>query len=77
MKKTKYMTLRMALYALGALVTLYLIYESGAELVGSLQADDVPAFRIVRDVIHLLVWLALEWALAERCIDLYKERKAA
>ena len=46
MKRRKNLTLRLVLYALGAVGTLYLIYESGAELAGLLQADSLSARRI-------------------------------
>ncbi len=74
MKRRKNLTLRLVLYALGALGTLYLIYESGAELAGLLQADDLSVRRITMCVIHLLIWLGLEWALIEKCRDCYEER---
>ncbi len=74
MKRRKTLTLRLVLYALGAVGTLYLIYESGAELAGLLQADDMSARRIAMNVIYLLIWLALEWALVEKCKDCYEER---
>ena len=74
MKRRKTLTLRLVLYALGAVGTLYLIYESGAELAGLLQADSLSARRIAMNVIHLLIWLALEWALVEKCKDCYEER---
>ncbi len=74
MKRKKNLTLYLVLYALGALGTLYLIYENGAELVGLLQADDLSVRHIAMSVIHLLIWLALEWALIEKCRDCYEER---
>ena len=74
MKRRKNLTLRLVLYALGAVGTLYLIYESGAELAGLLQADSLSARRIAMSVIYLLIWLALEWALIEKCRDCYEER---
>ena len=74
MKRRKNLTLRLVLYALGAVGTLYLIYESGAELAGLLQADDHSWRDIIMNCIYLLVWLALEWALIEKCRDCYEER---
>ena len=74
MKRRKTLTLRLVLYALGAVGTLYLIYESGAELAGLLQADSLSARRIAMSAIYLLIWLALEWALIEKCRDCYEER---
>ena len=70
----KSLNMRIVLYALGAVGTLYLIYESGAELATSLREDDLSWRRIIMSFIHLLIWLGLEWVLIERCRDSYKER---
>ena len=74
MKGRKVITLHLVLYALGALGTLYLIYESGAELADLLQKEELSWRRIIMSCVHLLIWLALEWVLIERCKDFYKER---
>ena len=74
MMGNKSLNMRIVLYALGAVGTLYLIYESGAELATSLREDDLSWRRIIMSFIYLLIWLGLEWVLIERCRDSYKER---
>lgn len=74
MMGNKSLNMRIVLYALGAVGTLYLIYESGAELATSLREDDLSWRRIIMSFIYLLIWLGLEWVLVEKCKDCYEER---
>ena len=77
MKRQPNLMLRLALYSLGALGALYLIYEDAAQLAACLQEDTLHWHEIARHAVLLLVWLGLEWALLDKCKNLYKEKKAA